>query len=331
MDFDFNITEVENIIDDYESTFLKLIFSGNDVYYPFINSLRKACINQVPIYGFHISKINILRNNSVYDCSEMKLRLSQLPIKNINHEVVLLPLKYYKNVNFADNKIEKHPDDNTNIEIYVKAKNNGPEKMFNVSTNDIKININNEIIKNETIYSKKYPILLIKLRPGEEFECSMKAVLATGELDSIFNASNTYYEEISENKFEFCIESSGQFSEYEILLRSINIIIEKLNLLKENIKLNQYNIIITKSNSMIIEISNEDHTCGGPINFILQNMKEVLFSGVSKPDFMQKIISIKFKVADNYNPLEIFDQAVNKTIKIYENINNKIIKLRGGK
>ena len=41
---------------------------------------------------------------------------------------------------------------------------------------------------------------MIQLRTGEEFECSMKAVIAVGELDAIFNASNAYYDEITENK-----------------------------------------------------------------------------------------------------------------------------------
>jgi hypothetical protein len=66
------------------------------------------------------------------------------------------------------------------------------------------------------------PIVLIELRPGEEFECSMKGVLAVGELDAIFNASNTYYEEITNDHYIFKIESSGQLSEYE-LFKSLNI------------------------------------------------------------------------------------------------------------
>jgi hypothetical protein len=52
------------------------------------------------------------------------------------------------------------------------------------------------------MYKGKEPIVLIELRPGEEFECSMKAVLAVGELDSIFDSSNSYYEEITDNHYK---------------------------------------------------------------------------------------------------------------------------------
>ena len=206
MSFDINIKELEYTVDEFDSSFLKLELSGKDVDYQIINSIRKVCINQIPIYAYHPSKINILKNNSVFDNSYMKERLSQLPINKINHNIKFLATKYYKDINFTDSKLIKHYDDINDIEIYVKAKNVGPGHILNVSTSDIKLTINNEVVDNSKFYSIEYPILLIQLREGEEFECSMKAVLAVGELDSIFNASNVYYEEVADNKFEFIDE-----------------------------------------------------------------------------------------------------------------------------
>ena len=241
-----NIKEIENSIDDFESTILKLEISGKNISFPIINALRKVCLNQIPIYAFHTDKINILRNNSVFDNTYMRERLSQLPITKLDESTLLnfLPLKYYKNVNFNDKNFERHPEDTLDIEYYIKAKNDGPDKILNVNTNDLQININNEKINNNYKYSEKNPLLLIQLRIGEEFECSMKGVLAVGEYNSIFNASSCYYEEISEDKFIFNIESSGQLTEYNILIKGCEILIEKLKIIKENINNQQYKNIV---------------------------------------------------------------------------------------
>ena len=331
MSFDIQIKELDKTIDKYGTSLLKLEMSGKDMEYPMVNALRKVSMNQIPIYAFHPSKINILRNNSVFDNSYMRERLSQLPIYKLNHNIKYLASKYYKDVNFADPKLVKHIEDTNEIELYIKIKNIGPDNILNVSTNDIKYTLNNEVIENSKIYSDKYPILLIQLRLGEEFECSMKGVLAVGEFDAIFDASNAYYEEITLNKYEFMIESGGQLDEYEILISGCDIIIEKLKIIKENINQEQYQIVITENNSMILEIQNEDYTCGGPINYNLQNLDEVIFSGITNPDFMQKNINIKFKVKNDYKPIDIFNKAVDSTEKMFLDIKKKIINCYEGK
>lgn len=320
--------------DSYGSTCLQLEITGNNVCYQTLNAIRKASINQIPIYAFHPDKINITRNSSVYDNSELSCNLSQLPITNFNHQIKLLPLKYYKDVNFADQKMERHPSDTYQINYSLKAKNNGPESMLFVTTNDLTISITStsidkdKLISNDTIppkekYSEKYPITLIKLRTGEEFECSMKGVLAVGELDGIFNASNTYWKQLADDKFLLSVESNGQLSEYEILIRSCEIIIEKLKLIKENLDNNQYNMMETSNNSLIIEILNEDHTCGSPLNWIIQNMKEVTFAGVNKPDFMQKIINSVIQCDSSVKPIDLVNKAIGSAIKIYEEFKEK--------
>lgn len=327
MNFDFEINEISHKIDNFDSSRLKLDIKGKDVNYTVVNSIRRVCMNQIPIYALDRGKIKILRNSSVEDCTAMEVRLSQLPIKRINPNVLFLPLKYYKNVNFADPKIERHPEDNINIEYYINIKNNGPENILYVTTDHLRISINNEVIDNKTMYKGKEPITLIELRPGEEFECSMKAVLAVGEINAIFNASNSYYKEITENHYQLSVESNGQMDEYELLLRGINIIIEKMEIIKENITQQQYEIIITKNNSLHIEITNEDDTCGGPINWTLQNMKEVIFSGVSRPNFLEKKIMLTCSIDKNYKPVDILEKSINITIEQYKNIKKKIEKL----
>jgi DNA-directed RNA polymerase subunit L len=325
-----NIKELENYIDDFDSSFLKLEITGENISFPIINALRKVCLNQIPIYAFHADKINILRNNSVFDNTYMKERLSQLPITKIKNEVKFLSQKYYKDVKFSDKNFERHINDTINIEYFIKATHDGPEKILNVNTNNLQININNEKIDIQDKYSKKNPILLIQLRIGEEFECSMKGVLAIGELNSIFNASNCYYEEITENKYIFMIESNGQITEYEILLTGCDILIEKFKIIKENINSDQYKIILTENNSLILELMNEDYTCGGPINYILQNMEEVVFSGITKINFMQKNLLFKIKTDKSTDPFKVLNKAIDESISLFEEFKNKINNLYKG-
>jgi DNA-directed RNA polymerase subunit L len=253
----------------------------------------------------------------------MRERLSQLPITKIKNEVKFLPLKYYKDVNFNDHSYERHTNDTINIEYFIKAKNNGPEKLLNVNTNDLQININNEKINVNDKYSAKNPILLIQLRIGEEFECSLKGILAVGEFDSIFNSSNCYYDEINENKYLLMIESSGQNTEYELLITGCDILIEKMKIIKENLNNEQYKSIITENNSLILELINEDHTCGGPINYILQSMKEVIYSGITKQNFMQKNLLLKIKTISSTDPIKTLNIAIDNSITLFEVMKNK--------
>lgn len=325
---DLDIKEIKYSTDNYDSSCLVLDISGKDAHYSIINSLRKVCLDQIPIYAFDRGKIKILRNNSVYDNTEMEVRLSQLPIKRVPNNVIYLPLKYYKNVNFADIKLERHPDDDTNIEFYLNAKNVGPEKIKYVTTDDLRISLNNDIIENKNMYKGKEPITLLELRVGEEFECSMKGVLAVGELNSIFNSSNSYYKEVKENEhYVLTIESNGQLDEYELLLRGIKIIMEKLKIIKENIENLQYDMIVSENNSINLVIKNEDHTCGGPLNYVLQGMKEVDFSGVYLPNLMEKNIAITCVIDKKYKIIDVFSKAIDNTIELYNSIEKKVRKL----
>lgn len=332
-----NISQKEFKTNKFGSSKLILEFKNHkDICYQTINSIRKVCTKEIPIYAFHHHKINITRNNSVFDNDEMRLYLSQLPIFNINPNVIDLDLIYWKDVNFKDPNRIKHPDDNINIEYYIKGKNNTTSPILDLTTNDLKINIDGEFVDINKYYNKDYPIPIIELRNGEEFECNMKAVLSIGENHAIFNSAHCYYKEINENHFELIIESSGQINEYEILKRGLKILINKFENIKQNIKNNQYtgkdNAKLIKTNNnknetIGILLENEDHTCGGPINYFLQNNDKILFSGVNKPEFAQKNIFIEAMADKNINIIDEIIKACDKSITFYSDILNLIIKI----
>jgi hypothetical protein len=319
-----NIKQISYKNDELNGSKLVLNFKGEKVVYQIMNSLRQGCINLPAIYSFHPSKINIITNTTVYDNTETKLRISQLPITNINSDVTFLEDNYYKNVNFSED-YELHPDDNDIIEMYIKKKNKTLEIMY-VSTNDLIIKINNKLVDIEKMYSKKYPILLSKLRMDEEIECSMKSVLATGDLSSIFNASNCYWEQLAENEYIFSIESSGQKKESDIIINVCEIIIEKMKILKNNFKNEQYQIATFSKNKVIIEIYNEGYITFGPINYMLQSLKDIKRSGISRTSYLEKKIQLTVESYEN-NPLDNIFIAIDQCIDLFKDIQKQLTKV----
>ena len=302
-----NIKEVSYKKDDINGSLLVVKFKGEHAVYQIINPIRQACINQIPIYAFDASKINIIKNTTVFDNTEMKLRLSQLPINNITSESLDIDNEEYE------------------IESYVRKKNDTFDIMY-INTNDLIIKINNKLIDNKEMYSKEYPIVLTKLRSGEEFECSLKSVLNIGEYNSIYNGSNCYWQKISDEEYDLKIESNGQNKEYNMLIKVCDILINKFKMLHKNFSNEQYKVVTFGKNKVIIEINNENYMTFGPINYMLQNIKDVEMSGISRTSYLEKKMQLTIKT---YNDDQITNilTAINNCISLYTNIKNDLIKI----
>jgi hypothetical protein len=317
-----NIKELEYGEDNYDKSILRLEFT--DVHYTIMNALRQACICNIPTFGFHPDKIVIIKKNdekkSIYDDTYMKCRLSQLPIRNVDSGLLYLEQRYYKDVDF--NNYEKHPEDTMEIEYFVNVKNNKNQMILNVTTDDIIIKINDIVIKN----TLKVPILLIKLRPNEEFECSMKAVLSIGKHNSIFDTCNCYYEEIMDNKFNFIIESIGQLTEYDILKKACDIINIKLKIIEDNIKSNENNIKIQDDNILIIDFENENYMTIGVVNYVLQcSEKTIEYSGITLYDgFLQNNIRLRLKTKKGISPFIELYKSISDSIEIFNYLKKKL-------
>lgn len=348
--FDIIIKEINKIdykiekkkIGNYNITIPKkskliLSFSGKDNDHIIVNTLRRVSLDDIPIYGFHRDLIKISGNNTVFNNDYISLRLSQLPIINIKNDIYFLEEKYWKNVDFSDPKREIHPDE-INIEASLNIYND-TNQIRNVTTNDLRFyEENNEVAFK---YNTDCPILLVQLRPAETIKCSLKACLGVGELDAIFSAANNaYYDdnttdditgEYKENKnnnITFYIESNGQMSEYEILIKACKNIIHRLKNIKNNLDNKFKSKIIVPAKEMIIKFEDEDHTMCNIINFSFQNHKNILYSGVGKPDHLQRLMHIKIAFDNNVkNPVDIMFQQIDYLIDLYNDILNKINKL----
>jgi DNA-directed RNA polymerase subunit L len=86
---------------------------------------------------------------------------------------------------------------------------------------------------------------------------------------------------------------------------------------------------LTKANSLILEIVNEDHTCGNPICWVLQNFSGVKFAGVNKPDFMQKVINIVVQCEEKIDPVNLIIKSIDKCIEIYSEYKTHFIESYG--
>ena len=304
--------------DIYNQSLLVLEISGSDIHYSLINSLRHVCYSEIPIYAFKKSDIKITKNDSIDNNSKLSMTLSQLPILNLNHSVIYLEDKYYKKNTIE----EKHPDDNFLVEYYLNVKNDKSIEPIFISTDDIKATVNGKHVK----LHFNTPVVLSQLRNNEETEFFMKSSLSIGNINSIFNASHTYQEEIDKNTFHLKIESYGQFDEYEILNRACQILIFKFKNLK-NVFNKEKDNIDEEVNYKKFYIDNENHTTIGPLKYYLLSSKNIVNCGITLySGFMNDNILLYVETNGKHNILEEIYIAIDNCIEFYDNLNKKINK-----
>lgn len=311
---------------DLQSGQLTLALSGKTVNATLVNTLRRLTMDYIPTYAFHSGLITIEKNTSIFNNDYMKLRLSQLTIPNLHVPVTFLEDKYWKDVDFRNPEREKHPNDNKMIEIYLNVTNK-TDSIMNVTTEHLKIFEDGTEIKDK--FDANFPLLIIQLRPGEVFSCRCVGVLAIGMVNNIWaGAGQSYLKEINDNEYHLIVESQGQMDEYELLHKSCEIIKEKIKITRKMIN-TKYNIGLAQDATLIkLEFENEDHTLCGLINEYLQENKNVLFSGVSKPNPLIDIMKIVFQTLRN-NPFQFLDETLDFIVELFDNIQSQLEKLGG--
>ena len=308
---------------DHKSSGLNLEFTGKDAYFKLINTISRVASTYLPTYAFPPPLINITENTTVaYDNQYMQLRLSNLPLYNLDLDIYHLHDKYWKNVNYADVNRDIHPSEK-DIRFYVNVKNNTKELSY-VTTNDLEIYIDSNLTK--TMYDKNNPILLIKLRPGDSFKCDMKAVLGTGESHTIWRSAVNAYAPYEDDKYMLTLKSNGQETEYVILVKSCKHILKRLEDIKKIIEDKVTKQEIKNVEHLQLIIDGEEHTMGEVINYEFQNHSN-LISGFSKPDLLIKSISFKISAKDPnkmiksiYESIDTLSDKYNYILKLVEKL-----------
>lgn len=295
---------------------LKFELSGEDLSVRVVNALRRVSMDNIPVYAYHPSLISIKENTTVaFNNDYMKLRLSTLPILGVDAEISFLNEKYWKNINYNDPKREK-PIGEKNIEFHVNVHNNS-DTIINVTTNDAKIYVDGELIEP---YNKKYPYLLIKLRPNDTFKCDMKAVIGIGyepTNGAIWScARNSYYDfddKISEKKrkYTFTVCSAGQLDEFTIMKRSCEYILKKLADLEKELKRKITSGEIGDKKITVLVLDGEDHTMGELLNDEFQENSDIIYSGVKKPDHLITSMEITAEGKDG-SPMKAILSSIEK-------------------
>jgi DNA-directed RNA polymerase subunit L len=323
-----------NDIDGFATSLLKLNISGSDINYIIINTIRRIALSLLGGYAFEPKYITITKNTTIYNNDYMRLRISNFPIPdrdNILENKEELIDKFINMEIEANTTIFETKKDNlqeleeienkkkemvNNLNMYIKAKNNTQEIM-NVTTNELYTTFYLAGKKIPDIFPRE--LLIIKLKPGEEFVCSCVTDLNIPLYNNIYSSTCIFsYQENNDNDFDILIESQRQISEKDIIKRSCIIICKKLEKIINTVKSKMLLIPEGEYNAEII-IENENHTLGNLITRGLQDHKNIAFCGykIDHPDVNELIIKYKTEGEKFTNILE---QVINDLIRIYKEI-----------
>lgn len=306
---------------------LDLEMSGNDMNYVIANSLRRASYDDIPTYAFEVVEFEH-NNMKAFDCDYMRCRLRQLPIYNIENNLYYLHPKYWHNVNYYDNTREKHPSEKL-VEAVINVHNNTTDIMP-VTTKDMQYYIDGVRTPYEDP-NPEHPMLLAELKPENTLKCKLRGVLGVGEKDTIWFGSKLMYynyEIGNPNLVHLTVEGNGQVQEYVLLVKCCRLLKLKLKGVKNEIKQRVDTGEIQQAKTIFFELVNEDHTMGELINYALQNHQGILFSGVSKPDHLVKLIKFKIMCDDTYKtPVLPLFEVIDYLINVFDELESQFIKL----
>lgn len=295
-----------------------LDFKGKDVNHIVINTIRRVCYNNIPIFTYDPKKIKITKNTSVFNNDYLRLRLSNLPI-DIENNVDNLELSdQIKNMEEEDEN-ENFLSNKNSITMYCKEKNNS-QNLLNVTTDMCTFYKDGEVIDNPY----KVPLLLCKLNSTQELIFSATTKIGIGSKNGIYTPCSFYFEKINDNNFHVKIESTSQLNEHDIILRGCMYIIKKMKRIMNNLIQKNF----TKSMKGEIILKDEDHTMGNLITYGIQSHDNIEFCGYKLNHLLIKEVNITYITDGAKSINEIIKDSMSNQIKLYEYILSNLKKLK---
>jgi DNA-directed RNA polymerase subunit L len=282
-------------------------------------------MEDIPSFAFNKDNIDITKNTSVYNNDYMRNRLENLPLIDVNFPLDLdeynILRKYIRGRKEFEEYSEKDTEDNEKyFTIYTNIVNN-KDTYLNVTSDEIEFFNGTKKVK--SFY--KNPLLVIRLKSGEEFEFSAKADKGIALNHSRYAVVGMCcYEMINENEFIFKLEPRGQLSISEILSRACKIIKYRLELIINKIK----KIKFTSDNHGKIILNNEDHTFGNLIARGLQEHKGIEFAGYKLDHLLIRDVTIEYVINGGKSINEILNDVLTGYIKVYSEIEDTFNKLK---
>jgi DNA-directed RNA polymerase subunit L len=274
-DIQIRVVEHSKINDSYNN-YLMLGIKGSGINNVIMNTLRRVIMELVPTYGFDKKDINITKNTSIYNNDYMRLRLSHFPVIGIQNDFETInrsgELEYEANISTFEKKIEdlNEIEKRETAEKLEKSQNLIMSLNIKNTSNDVLcVTTNDDFVKyfykgNPIASPYKQDMLIIKLKPGEEFTCTAASSLNIGLKGANFmpNAVCVFaepeYSSDSNAEYLLNIESLKQMTEQDIIIRACSII---------DIKLANFLDVLT---SKILEYKSESITD----NFNLENKNQ---------------------------------------------------------
>lgn len=301
----------------------------------FLNAIGRIAVTRIPMYAYAEELIKIERINPesgyhdsiAFNHDMMRLRLKNTPVMKIDPGIAVLHEKYWSKtagVDYRSADREIHENEKR-VEVYIDAKNTAAESIggnnivdeaiMHVTTNDIKVYVDDELTE---IYSKEYPLLIISLKPKEAFKCSMRAVLGVGIRDSSWHACSNfcYDQETIPDKTIIKLQSASQFDEFILIDRVLEYFRIRTKLLKDEIH-RMYLLSEEQTTKFQIIINDEDHTFGEAINYEIQSHPDIQSSSIKKPDNLVRQIVLFVVAFDKKKLIEaVMDSIDNLILKI---------------
>lgn len=341
----YKVIEKKESIDGFGSNSLKFKLSGSDINYIIVNTIVRIGLSLLGSFAWNPDFINIERDTSIFNQDQMRLRLSNIPIINKNYKKPVvqndpdlvskcLDLEVEANSSIfsskKDNLQELEENESkkkellNNLHMYIEARNR---------SNDIMEVTTNEKFTSFFLNDKKIPdiypreVLLVKLKPGEDFICSVVSDYNIPMFNNIYSTVSIFaYEEINDNEFDILVESQRQISEEEIVKRCCYIAIKKLQNI-EKILLEK--LLITQSTNpdaeydAEISIENENHTLGNLLTRGLQDHPKIAFCGykIDHPEINELIIQYK---TEGKPFSKILQDTVKNICNVFDTIASKV-------
>lgn len=325
---DIKIKEIEyNKTDGLSYSNLKLLLYGRDISNIIVNSIRRTIMEDIPTYAFSPKLFIIEKNTTIFNNDQIKLRLSQLPILNIDTGIDFLEEIFWNEDKY---KVLSIHNNEKKISISINEKNT-QMPVKNITTNDIKYYINDKQVKNP--YNNTFPILITKLREGEEFICSMQGRIGIAKKNAIWSAASNVYFTIdgnngdngdngdNGNNITLNIFSAGQIDEYAILLKACKNIIQQIDINKRILLNILHDNVSNKAENKEIEFKLNNKTIGSLLNERLQKHEHVIFSGMCIPTYLTDEVIIKTTFKENIKIINVISEISDTCIEVF----NKII------
>ena len=288
---------------------LHFLVKGSTVNSVFVNTIRRVCLDLIPYIAFNKDDIEIMKNTSIYNNDIIRLRLSTFPLIELKNDVDLVEhINEFEQKKYSEDSFEK-------LSIFF-SKNNDTTEIMNVTTDDCQFYLGDKKI--ESIY--KVPLLITKLKQGEEIRGSCKSSVGIGLYNGIYcPVQKCCYEQIKDDEFIFKLESRGQISENDILKRACMIIKLKLELIK-----NKFSDKVINGNEIELTLQNEDHTLGNLITSYLQNNNNVSYAGYKIDHPLQRKVEIILKTNGSKKLKTIFLETLDTIIYNFNKFEKKI-------